>query len=176
MEILFECTTNHTKDHLRELAARLMRTKLIIHAVILVGIAVGFGAFVFLRGIENAYSYVLIFGGACVGLAMFRFDNTPKKYAERTYDGNMQMYHNEAQYILRADAVSVTTQNTVTGIVHRYEWEDCIKVLESKNLLIIKTRKENVIFLEKAGFSRGTPENFVQMIQEKRQVYLKKDD
>lgn len=159
MEPVFECTTLQTKALLRQAGARLMRTKLIIHAAVLVGASAGFAAFVLIRQLENAYFFAAAFALSCAALAIYRFQSVPNKFAEQTYTAYLKFYREPASTVVRVWPERMTVENLQQRSVHPYSREEWGRLLESSDLFLIRTKK-TVILMEKAGFSLGTPEEF----------------
>ena len=160
MKTIFEIRTVQTKDILRRTAARIMRMKLIIHAVVLIAIAIGFAAFVLSKQIASAYFFSAAFGLSCVGLAIYRFDSVPRKYAERTYS-EMVMIHREpviSQISVNSDAICV--ENCHMHTVHRYSWAEIKGILEDSGLFLLKTEKGSYIIIDKTGFQCGDADSF----------------
>ena len=150
MKPIFECTTVQTKPLLRQACARLMRTKLIVHALVL---------FVLLQRQSGAYFFAAAFGFACVALAIYRFQSVPNKFAEKTYSDYIKLYREPAKTVVRVYPDQLTVENLQQRSLHRIERSDHVRLLESGELFLLKKQK-SVILLEKAGFTTGTPEEF----------------
>lgn len=159
MEPVFECKTLQTKALLRQAGARLMRTKLIIHAAVLLAASAVFAAFVLIKQLENAYFFAAAFCMACVALAIYRFQSVPNKFAEQTYTEYLNFYREPACTVVRVWQGQMAVENLQQRSVHHYSRAECGRLLESSDLFLIPTKK-TVILMEKAGFSVGTPEEF----------------
>ena len=159
MKPIFECTTVQTKPLLRQACARLMRTKLIVHALVLSAAALGFALFVLLRQQSGAYFFAAAFGFACIALAIYRFQSVPNKFAEKTYSDYIKLYREPAKTVVRVYPDQLTVENLQQRSLHRFKRSDHVRLLESGELFLLK-RQKSVILLEKAGFTTGTPEEF----------------
>lgn len=159
MEPVFECTTIQTKPLLHEAGARLMRTKLILHAAILLAVALGFALFVLINRLSGAYFFAAAFGFACIALAVYRFQSVPNKFAERSYSNYLKFYREPARTVVRVWQEQLTVENLQQRSQHRYELSECKRLLESGKLFLIRTKK-TVVVLDKSGFTAGTPEEF----------------
>lgn len=159
MEPIFECTTVHTKPLLRQTAARIMRTKLIIHAVICTAIGLGYMLYILLSQQFNYLFFAAVFGLACIGLAIYRFQSVPKQYAEKTYADCLKLYREPSRTTARVYSEQVSSEN-LQGTLRYFPLNEC-RLLETADLFLLLTeKKKSVILLDKAGFTLGTPEEF----------------
>lgn len=155
METVFENTTIQTKEILRHGAACIMRKKLIVHAVALAALGIAFLVFVFLKGTDVAYFFGVAFSFACIAIAIFRFDNVPRKFAERTYSDQMKLYKEPATVRMRVRRHDFTIENFQQNSLHTYAFKDCVKRMENKAVIVLKTVKKTYIILDKNGFIKG---------------------
>lgn len=160
MESIFEITTIHTKSILRQVGVRVMRNRLILHSLLLMATAAAFALFVILRQIVNAYSFAAIFCLACISLAIYRFFSVPEKYAEQTYTDMVNTYREPIRNRICVYSGRITVENLLSHTVHSYDAKDCTGLLETHEILMIKTRKNSYIILDKTGFTKGSPEAF----------------
>lgn len=165
MEPLFECTTVQNREVLRMAAARLMRTKLIVHAVILITLALGFLAFVLIRRLEHVYFFATAFSMACIALAIWRFENVPQKFSRKTYEDQVKLYGEPAVTDVCVYESQLRIENRLQRRVKQYDWQDCVKIMETKELFLILTRQKTVVVLDKSGFHHGEPAEFPVFFQ-----------
>ncbi len=161
MESDFEVTTVQTKHVLQQACSRIMRVRLIVHGALWIAAGIGFSLFVCLRGIESAYSFAVIFAMACVGVAAYRIQSVPKRYGEQTYSEAVKLYREPVQQKIQIYGERLVAENRQTRTVHTCDLKECAAVLESRELLILKTKKKTFFILDKAGFTKGTPEAFL---------------
>lgn len=166
VESIFEITTVHTKSILRQVCARVMRGRLILHALLLMATAAVFALFVILRQIVNAYFFAAIFCLACISLAVYRFFSVPEKYAEQTYTDMVNTYREPIRNRICVYSGRITVENLLIHTVHSYDAKDCTGLLETHGILLLKTRKNSYIILDKTGFTKGTPEAFTSFFVE----------
>ena len=165
MDTQFENTTIQTKEILRQAAACIMRKKLIIHAVVLLTLGIGFLIFVLFKGTDAAYFFGIAFSFACISIAIYRFDSVPKKFAERTYSNQLKLFKEPATLVVSVRAQTLSVENRQQNSLHTYSFSECVKLLENKAVVVLKTEKKTYILLDKAGFTKGTAEDFVALLR-----------
>lgn len=160
MEPIFEITAVQSKEVLRRTAARILRTRLVIHTCLWMLAGTAFALFVLLRGMEEVYSFAAVLWMSCAGFSYYRFQSVPRKYAERTYSNTISLYREPVTLKIRVYRDALTVENRQQRTLHRYLLSECGPLLEEPELFLLQTNKKTYITMEKAGFTLGTAEDF----------------
>lgn len=165
MNCKFENISVQKKEYLLEMYKRTLRKSFVIY-----GAAVLVLFLIFLMTNLATHSFSLVYTGMYVVMVLIIGNwviRMPKKSAKNTYANNQEKYHCEPQTHIFFYESEMKGRNQQSGVEIQVPYDRIVKVMETKNLFLIRIPDKRMVLVDKHGFQRGNSSEFAAFLKEK---------